>query len=142
MSLTFNTPHESRVNTLPFTAHKEKDYPIFFIYTPSKIKLKSILNRMPLKLSILQFNQLFLYLLKLLISKLYSLLLLTHSLLHVSILPLIFNRSIKIIKPNLIVVLLLFKISFFILPFSPQDTSDTSKSPQLIINLSTTMLML
>ena len=23
MSLTFNTPHESRVNTLPFTAHKK-----------------------------------------------------------------------------------------------------------------------
>ena len=34
MSLTFNTPHESRVNTLPFTAHKEKDYPYFsYIYT-------------------------------------------------------------------------------------------------------------
>ena len=29
MSLTFNTPHESRINTLPFTAHKEKDYPFF-----------------------------------------------------------------------------------------------------------------
>ena len=34
MSLTFKTPHESRVNTLPFTAHKEKDYPYFsYIYT-------------------------------------------------------------------------------------------------------------
>ena len=34
MSLTFNTPHESRVNTPPFTAHKEKDYPYFpYIYT-------------------------------------------------------------------------------------------------------------
>ena len=34
MSLTFNTPHESRINTLPFTAHKEKDYPYFsYIYT-------------------------------------------------------------------------------------------------------------
>ena len=34
MSLTFNTPHESRVNTLPFTAHKEKVYPYFsYIYT-------------------------------------------------------------------------------------------------------------
>ena len=34
MSLTFNTPHESRVNTLPFTDHKEKDYPYFsYIYT-------------------------------------------------------------------------------------------------------------
>ena len=33
MSLTFNTPHESRINTLPFTAHKEKDYPYFsYIY--------------------------------------------------------------------------------------------------------------
>ena len=29
MFLTFNTPHESRINTLPFTAHKEKDYPYF-----------------------------------------------------------------------------------------------------------------
>ena len=26
MSLTFNAPHESQVKTLPFTAHKEKDY--------------------------------------------------------------------------------------------------------------------
>ena len=34
MSLTFNTPHESRINTLPFTAHKEKNYPYFsYIYT-------------------------------------------------------------------------------------------------------------
>ena len=34
MSLTFNTPHESRINTFPFTAHKEKDYPYFsYIYT-------------------------------------------------------------------------------------------------------------
>ena len=34
MSLTFNTPHDSRVNTLPFTSHKEKDYPSFScIYT-------------------------------------------------------------------------------------------------------------
>ena len=34
MSLTFNTPHESGGNTLPFTAHKEKDYPYFsYIYT-------------------------------------------------------------------------------------------------------------
>ena len=27
MSLTFNTSHASRITTLPFTAHKEKDYP-------------------------------------------------------------------------------------------------------------------
>ena len=34
MSLTFNTPHEFRINTLLFTAHKEKDYPYFsYIYT-------------------------------------------------------------------------------------------------------------
>ena len=34
MSLTFNTSHESRINTLPFTAHKEKDYPYCsYIYT-------------------------------------------------------------------------------------------------------------
>ena len=34
ISLTFNTSHESRINTLPFTAHKEKDYPFFsYIYT-------------------------------------------------------------------------------------------------------------
>ena len=26
-------PHEHRVNTLPFTAHKEKDLPISYIYT-------------------------------------------------------------------------------------------------------------
>ena len=39
MSLIFNTPHESRVNTFPFTAHKEKDYPSFsYIYT---IKVKN-----------------------------------------------------------------------------------------------------
>ena len=29
MSLKFNTSHASRINTLPFTAHKEKDYPYF-----------------------------------------------------------------------------------------------------------------
>ena len=46
MSLTINTPHESRVNTLPFTAHKEKDYPYFsYIYT---IKVK---NKISFKLS-------------------------------------------------------------------------------------------
>ena len=41
MFLTFNTPHESRINTLPFTAHKEKDYPYFsYIYTINvKIKI-------------------------------------------------------------------------------------------------------
>ena len=34
MSMTFNTPHESRINTLPFTAHRENDYPYFsYIYT-------------------------------------------------------------------------------------------------------------
>ena len=34
MSLTFNTSHESRNNTLPFTAHKEEDFPYFsYIYT-------------------------------------------------------------------------------------------------------------
>ena len=37
MSLTYNTPH---VNILPFTAHKEKDYPYFsYIYT-IKVKKK------------------------------------------------------------------------------------------------------
>ena len=56
MSLTFNTPHESRVNTLPFTAHKEKDYPHFsYIYTINVKKF--ILNQMLLKLFIFQFNQ-------------------------------------------------------------------------------------
>ena len=34
MSLTFNTPHEYRVNTFHSTAHKGKDYPYFsYIYT-------------------------------------------------------------------------------------------------------------
>ena len=34
MLLTFKTPHETHVNTLPFFAHKEKDYPYFlYIYT-------------------------------------------------------------------------------------------------------------
>ena len=38
MSLTINTPHESRVNTLPFTAHKEKDYPCFSYKHTIKVK--------------------------------------------------------------------------------------------------------
>ena len=56
-SLTFGTPHESRVNTLPITAHKEKDYPyVLYIYT-NKVKNKLlILNQTPLKLSTFQFN--------------------------------------------------------------------------------------
>ena len=29
MTIIFNTPHEYHINTLPFTAHKEKDYPNF-----------------------------------------------------------------------------------------------------------------
>ena len=50
MSLTFNTPHESRINTLPFTAHKEKDYPYFsYIYT---INVK---NKLYFKLNASQF---------------------------------------------------------------------------------------
>ena len=45
MSLTFNTPHESRVNTLPITAHKEKDYPYFsYLYT---IKVKNKIYFIP-----------------------------------------------------------------------------------------------
>ena len=40
MSLTFNTPHESRINTLPFTAHKEKDYPCFSHIYPINVKNK------------------------------------------------------------------------------------------------------
>ena len=40
MSPTFNTPHESRLNTLPIPAHKESDYPFFsYIYT-IKVKYK------------------------------------------------------------------------------------------------------
>ena len=41
MSFTFNTSHASRINTLPFTAHKEKDYPyVSYIYTINvKIKI-------------------------------------------------------------------------------------------------------
>ena len=40
MSLTFNTPHESRVNTFPFTAHKEKDYPYFSYINTIKVENK------------------------------------------------------------------------------------------------------
>ena len=47
MSLTFNTPHESRVNTLPFTAHKEKDYPYFSYIHTSKVKDKIYFKRNP-----------------------------------------------------------------------------------------------
>ena len=32
MSLTFNTLHVSNVNTLPFTAHKEKATIFFYLY--------------------------------------------------------------------------------------------------------------
>ena len=140
-SLTFNTPHESRVNTLPFTAHKEKNT-LFFISTILRLKIKSILNQTPLKLSIFQFNLLFLYFFKRLITKLYFLPLLTYSLTQVSIPLLIFSKYIKRLKLNLIVVLLLFKISLIILPSSTQDKLDISKFPQLILNLSTTNLMM
>ena len=40
MSLTFNTPHESHVNTLHFTAHKEKNHPNFSYILTSKVKNK------------------------------------------------------------------------------------------------------
>ena len=40
MSLTFNTPHESRGNNLPFTAHKEKDYPYFYYIYTIRVKNK------------------------------------------------------------------------------------------------------
>ena len=40
MSLTFNRRHESRVNTLTFTAHKEKDYPYFFYTNTTKVEHK------------------------------------------------------------------------------------------------------
>ena len=53
MSLSFNTLHESRVNTLPFTAHKEKDYPYFScIYT---IKVKNIIFFKPNASQVIQF---------------------------------------------------------------------------------------
>ena len=32
MSVKFSTPHESHVNTVPFTAHKEKVYPFFLTF--------------------------------------------------------------------------------------------------------------
>ena len=40
MSLTFNTPHESRANTLRFTAHKKKDYPYLLYIFTNKVKNK------------------------------------------------------------------------------------------------------
>ena len=49
MSLTFNTPHDSRVNTLPFTDHKEKDYLYFsclyIIIVKQKIYFKPTASR-------------------------------------------------------------------------------------------------
>ena len=135
MPLTFNTPHETR----PFTAHKEKDYPYFsYIYTIEVFK-KTILYQTPLKLSIFHFTPSFLQLFKLLITKLYFLPILTHSLINVSILPLISSKYIKIIKPNLIVVLSVFKLSLII---PPSSTQDTLKSPQLILNPSLTKVMM
>ena len=54
MSLTFNTPNESRVNTLPFTSHKEKDYPYFsYIYT---IKVKSKIYFKPNASQVIHFS--------------------------------------------------------------------------------------
>ena len=38
MSLTFNTPNESHVNTLPFTAQIEKDCPFFFYIQTIELK--------------------------------------------------------------------------------------------------------
>ena len=41
---TFNTANESHVNTLPFTAHKEKDYPYFCYNYTIKVKNKKYLT--------------------------------------------------------------------------------------------------
>ena len=40
MSPTFNTPLESHVNTLPFTAHEEKVYLLFSYICTIKVKIK------------------------------------------------------------------------------------------------------
>ena len=37
-SLTFKTPHESHVSTLPFTAHEEKKYPVVSYICTLKVK--------------------------------------------------------------------------------------------------------
>ena len=38
MYRTFNTPHDSRVSTRPFTVHKEIEYPHFFYFDTFKVK--------------------------------------------------------------------------------------------------------
>ena len=135
MSLTFNTPHESRINTLPFTAHKEKDYPYFsYIYTQLMLKTKFILNPTPRKLFIFLFNRHSLSHLKLSIMKLYFLLHLIHFLTHASIPPLIFFKYIKMLTLNLQAVLLSFKILHItLLPLIP-DISGILKFLPLIFN--------
>ena len=53
MSLTFNTPHESRMNTIPFTVHKEKNYTYFVnIYT---IKVKNKIYFKPNAFDVIHF---------------------------------------------------------------------------------------
>ena len=110
MFLTFNTPHESRINTLPFTAHKEKDYPYFsYIHT---INVKNKIYFKPNASQIIHFP----------IQPTLPLTFKTSDnevifpstphpfLIHASIPPLIFFKSIKMLKLNLQPVLSSFKI--------------------------------
>ena len=143
MSLTFNSPHESRVNTLPFTAQKDKDYPYFsYIHT---IKVKSKIYFKPNASQVIHFP-------------IQPTLPLTFQTSDNEILfpstpnPffntrfdstfLTFYNNIKTFKLNLIVVLSLFKILLIIPPSSIQDTLDISKFPQLILNPFTIKLMM
>ena len=57
MSLPFGTPRESRVNTIPNTAHKEKKTILIFPKSiPLRLNTKYILNQTPLKTFIFQCN--------------------------------------------------------------------------------------
>ena len=140
--LTFNTPHESRINTLPFTAHTEKDYPYFsYIYT---INVKNRVYFKPNASQIIHFP----------IQPTLALTFKTSD--NEVIFPstphpffntrfnstLIFSKYTKILLPNLQVVLLLFKILLITLPFLPLDILDTLKFQPLIFNQLTTKLMM
>ena len=160
MTLPFNTPHESRVNTLPFTAHKEKDYPYFsYIYTIKVYKKISftpnasqvihfpiqptlpltsqssdnevIFPSTPHPFFNTRFNSTFNFL------QVYQ---------NIRTEPtscsVIIQKYYSIIIRNITQNELLFKISLIILPISPPDTSDTSKSPPLILNLPITKLLM
>ena len=101
MSLTFNTSHESRIKTLPFTAHKEKKYVYFSsIYT---INVKNKIYFRPNASQIIHFliNPTLPLTFKIPIMKLYFLPHPNHFIIHALILPLTFSKSTKMLKPNL-----------------------------------------